>query len=194
MTLQPVESELGSNSHKTGGVYVALGSNTAFESKNGHRLEGAELFKSVLHELKGSNVQTLSTSTVWSSPAWPDPTLNEFKNVVVELDPGKLSAQDLMLLLLKVETRFGRIRSSRWGQRTLDLDLIDFRGQVIVEEREGGLVCPHLRMHERSFVLGPLGEIAPDWVHPVFMKAIEDYLPNALKDWPAHKGEPLIID
>ena len=194
MTLHPVRSEKDSATLRTGGVYVALGSNTAFEINKDHHLEGARLFRSVLHELKRFDVQTLSTSNVWSSPAWPDPTQNEFKNAVVELDPGRLCAQDLMLLLLEVEARFGRVRTTNWGQRTLDLDLIDFRGEVIVEERQDGLVCPHLRAHERSFVLGPLKEIAPDWVHPVFLVHIDNLIPPAMSNWPAHVDSPLCLD
>ena len=192
MTLHPVRSEKDSATLRTGGVYVALGSNTAFEINKDHHLEGAGLFRSVLHELKRFDVQTLSTSNVWSSPAWPDPTQDEFKNAVVELDPGRRSAQDLMLLLHQLEEKFGRTRSKRWSSRTLDLDLIDFRGQVIVEEDADGLVCPHLRAHERAFVLAPLAEIAPDWTHPVLLLSIVELLQRAQKEWPAKKGEVLI--
>jgi 2-amino-4-hydroxy-6-hydroxymethyldihydropteridine diphosphokinase len=62
-----------------------------------------------------------------------------------------------------VETEFGRKRSAPNASRTLDLDLLDYEGQVMAD----GIVLPHPRMAERSFVLAPLAEIAPAWRHPL---------------------------
>ena len=66
--------------------------------------------------------------------------------------------------LLAVEAALGRTRSERNAPRTLDLDLIAYGREV----RAGpGLTLPHPRAHERRFVMGPLAEIAPAWIHPV---------------------------
>ena len=59
--------------------------------------------------------------------------------------------------------RFGRVRRERDEPRVVDLDILDYDGEV----RAGRPVLPHPRMHERSFVLMPLREVAPDWRHPV---------------------------
>jgi len=69
-----------------------------------------------------------------------------------------------MDLLLRVEADFGRVRGAPNDPRTLDIDLIA-SGRIVVGEPD--LIVPHPRAHERRFVMGPLAEIAPDWVHPV---------------------------
>jgi 2-amino-4-hydroxy-6-hydroxymethyldihydropteridine diphosphokinase len=66
--------------------------------------------------------------------------------------------------LLGVETELGRERAGRNAPRTLDLDLIA-HGRTVLDDP--GLTLPHPRAHERLFVMGPLAEIAPGWVHPV---------------------------
>ncbi len=75
-----------------------------------------------------------------------------------------LSPEELLQSLLRIEQQFGRIRNQRWGPRTLDLDII-FYGELILQTPV--LEIPHPRFRERSFVLAPLGEIAPDWIDPV---------------------------
>lgn len=65
--------------------------------------------------------------------------------------------------LLRVEAAFGRRRGAPNDPRTLDLDLIA-HGRTILDEP--GLTLPHPRAHERRFVMGPLAEIAPRWIHP----------------------------
>ncbi|MDA8031818.1 MAG: 2-amino-4-hydroxy-6-hydroxymethyldihydropteridine diphosphokinase [Alphaproteobacteria bacterium] len=78
-------------------------------------------------------------------------------------------AWQLLSALHRIERDFGRDRSRERGQRpsprTLDLDLLDFRGEIIDDNR--GLTLPHPEILRRGFVLRPLAEIAPDWRHPV---------------------------
>ncbi|WP_394553086.1 2-amino-4-hydroxy-6-hydroxymethyldihydropteridine diphosphokinase [Agromyces sp. MMS24-JH15] len=83
--------------------------------------------------------------------------------VIVEtvLDPERLLAR-----LHEVEAAFGRERAERWGDRTIDLDLIDVGGLVIAPEAPGGLELPHPRAHERAFVLQPWLDIEPDATLP----------------------------
>lgn len=89
-----------------------------------------------------------------------------------------LGARELLDALLRIESDHGRDRSSeqRWGPRTLDLDLIVFGSEV---HDEPGLQVPHPRLHERSFVLVPLAEVAPDLVLPVHNETPRQLL-NAL--------------
>jgi len=72
------------------------------------------------------------------------------------------SPAELMEILHKIESAYGRTRSAKNAPRTLDLDLIDYHGRV----EEGPPVLPHPRMAERGFVLIPLADIAPEWRHP----------------------------
>jgi 2-amino-4-hydroxy-6-hydroxymethyldihydropteridine diphosphokinase len=82
---------------------------------------------------------------------------------VASLTTG-LTAPDLLAVLQKVEGHFGRVRSRKNAARVLDLDLLDYQGQVT---QTPSLVLPHPRLHQRRFVLVPLAEIAPDWRHPL---------------------------
>ncbi len=75
-----------------------------------------------------------------------------------------LSPQALLTVLLDTEVLFGRERRERWGSRTLDLDLLLFADCIVDTPR---LNVPHPRMGDRAFVLLPLAEIAPDWIHPL---------------------------
>jgi len=74
-----------------------------------------------------------------------------------------LDAPSLLALLHRIEERFGRVRRERNEARVVDLDILDYHGAIRAEDP----VLPHPRMHERSFVLLPLRELAPDWRHPV---------------------------
>lgn len=80
-----------------------------------------------------------------------------------------VSSRSLLRILLDIEASFGRERRERWGPRTLDLDLLLYDDVVLVEP---GLIIPHPHMAERAFVLVPLRDIAPDWIHPTSKRAI----------------------
>jgi 2-amino-4-hydroxy-6-hydroxymethyldihydropteridine diphosphokinase len=90
-------------------------------------------------------------------PPQPD-YLNGCAVLAVSLTP-----EELLQRLQATEARFGRVRAERWGPRTLDLDLILFGDLILSGER---LQIPHPRLQERTFVLVPLAEIAPDWIEP----------------------------
>jgi len=86
-----------------------------------------------------------------------------FLNGAVALDTT-LAARELLELLLAIEQRFGRVRvAGEHGPRTLDLDLLLYGAEEI---DEAGLTVPHPHLHERSFVLEPLAELAPGLVVP----------------------------
>jgi 2-amino-4-hydroxy-6-hydroxymethyldihydropteridine diphosphokinase len=68
------------------------------------------------------------------------------------------------MLLQATERQFGRVRGEPNAPRTLDLDILDYHGEVM---NATSLVLPHPRLAERRFVLMPIAEIAPDWQHPI---------------------------
>ncbi len=71
--------------------------------------------------------------------------------------------EQILKILLATEKQFGRVRKERWGPRTLDLDLLLY-DQVVLETSV--LTIPHPHLHERAFVLVPLAELLPNWIHP----------------------------
>jgi 2-amino-4-hydroxy-6-hydroxymethyldihydropteridine diphosphokinase len=86
-----------------------------------------------------------------------------FLNAVAQLDT-ELTARQLLWNLLLVERRLGRVRTTRWGPRAIDLDLLLY-ADLVVDESD--LQVPHPELTRRSFVLVPLVEIDPMLVHPV---------------------------
>ncbi|MNJ37763.1 Bifunctional folate synthesis protein [compost metagenome] len=79
-------------------------------------------------------------------------------------------------MLQEVELEFGRVRHERNGPRTLDLDLIAVGKTVMATE---ALTLPHPRAYDRRFVMGPLAEIAPNWIHPKLQKTARELAATA---------------
>ncbi len=75
-----------------------------------------------------------------------------------------LSPKEILDALLNIEQSMGRIRQEKWGPRIIDLDVLFYNRQVI---EEADLVLPHPYLDRRRFVLVPLMDVAPDWIHPL---------------------------
>ena len=96
-----------------------------------------------------------------------------FINGIVEIIFDSKDPLELLKKLNQIEKRFGRVRKELNEARILDLDIIDFKSQVITCTE---LTIPHPRMHKRKFVLLPIEEINPKWTHPIFKKKINKIL------------------
>lgn len=86
----------------------------------------------------------------------------QFLNAVAWLET-ELLPRELLWHLLLIEKRMGRVRTQKWGPRSIDLDLL-FHGDTMLDEPD--LKVPHPEAHRRAFVLHPLHELDPDFVHP----------------------------
>ena len=117
-----------------------------------------------LAALKEKRIRILTRSGWYRTEPVPRSDQPWFVNAVVSV-ATELGARDLLILLQAAERQFGRIRTEVNAPRILDLDILDYRGEVIDTIP---LVLPHPRLHERRFVLMPIAEIAPDWRHPIF--------------------------
>lgn len=93
----------------------------------------------------------------------------DYVNAVAHLE-GRADPALLLKAMLEIEARAGRRRGERNAARTLDLGLIDMDGLL---RRAPDPVLPHPRAHERGFVLWPLRDVAPEWVHPVLRQSVD---------------------
>jgi 2-amino-4-hydroxy-6-hydroxymethyldihydropteridine diphosphokinase len=132
------------------------------------------LLEAALAALADEGLPAAARSSWWRSAAWPDPTAPAYLNGVALVETG-LAAADMLEVLHRIEARFGRVRAGANAPRTLDLDLIA-HGRTVTE---AGLMVPHPRAHERLFVMGPLAEVAPDWLHPVSGRTAMDLAAEA---------------
>jgi 2-amino-4-hydroxy-6-hydroxymethyldihydropteridine diphosphokinase len=147
-------------------AWVALGSNL------GDRMKHIDAAIDALGRSRGIAVLRVSPlyETEPVDPAEGEPQ-DPYLNAVVEIETT-LAPKALLERLLAIEAARGRTRGDVPNQaRTLDLDLLLVDG-VVVEEP--GLVVPHPRLHERSFVLDPLCDLAPDLVHPVLGETVAE--------------------
>lgn len=151
-------------------IILALGGNLA-----GDYSSPQALLEAALSGFPRAGLRVLRRSNWWRSAAWPDPTEPTYLNGVVLVETS-LGPREVLNAALAIEQDFGRARGAANAPRTLDIDLIAYRRRVIDEP---GLTLPHPRAHERRFVMGPLAEIAPAWVHPVLGLTAADLLAAA---------------
>ena len=134
-------------------AYLALGSNL------GDRLERLREAVRPLEEIEGVDVVRSSRVYETDPVGPPQPA---YLNAVIEVETSR-SPVELLEACRAVEDALGRIRGERWGPRTIDVDVLTFDEQTVDEP---DLQIPHPRMHERGFVLVPLGELDDDPMLP----------------------------
>ncbi|HVY73821.1 MAG TPA: 2-amino-4-hydroxy-6-hydroxymethyldihydropteridine diphosphokinase [Puia sp.] len=111
-------------------------------------------------------------SSIYETAAWGKTDQPDFLNQALRLST-KLSARELLQANLDIESSMGRRRTVRNAPRIIDIDIIFFNSAIISEE---DLQIPHPRMAERKFVLEPLNEIAPGFIHPLLHKPVRQLL------------------
>lgn len=158
---------------------VALGANLPFEG------EPPEVtLRTALKALSAEGLTVLAVSRFFATPCFPAGAGPDYVNAAAVLDaPPEIDATSIMQRLHSVEAYFGRRREQRWGMRTLDLDLVAMGDSVLPDaatqdawrnlapadqarQAPERLILPHPRLQDRAFVLVPLADVAPDWVHP----------------------------
>lgn len=171
---------------------LALGGNQ--ESPVG---SARETLNYALEALAERGVFSLQLSKVYKTPAFPADSGPDYVNAaaVVETEFAPL---ELLQKLHEVEAKCGRARDTRWGARTMDIDLIACADQVLpdaatyakwrdlpledqMQLAPNELILPHPRLQDRAFVLVPLNDVAPDWIHPVSGLTVAKMLENLPK-------------
>jgi 2-amino-4-hydroxy-6-hydroxymethyldihydropteridine diphosphokinase len=144
-------------------VYLLLGSN------EGDRKNWLQQAVDALNAKAGDVVQR---SALYETAAWGLEDQPDFLNRAVEVHTI-LGPQQFLEIVQSIEQDLGRQRVVKWGQRTLDIDILFFNLEIIDRP---DLKVPHPHLHERRFALQPLAEIAGELTHPVFNKTIATLL------------------
>lgn len=144
-------------------AYLGLGSNVGDKRQNLRRAR---------ERLQTESVRIVRTSSLYKTSPVEYLEQDWFLNQVLAVET-LFDAFQLLAHCLRVENEGGRARTIPKGPRTIDIDLL-FYNQAII--RQADLVVPHPRAAERKFVLQPMAEIAPDYVHPVLQKSIQQLL------------------
>ncbi|MCD6010591.1 MAG: 2-amino-4-hydroxy-6-hydroxymethyldihydropteridine pyrophosphokinae [Flavipsychrobacter sp.] len=155
-------------------AYLLLGSN------QGDRTGWLQQAMNMLAEKCGTIAQK---SSVYETAAWGITDQPAFLNMVIHLQTV-LSPTELLTQIQQIETTLGRQRDIKWGQRTLDIDILLYN-DAVVDLPE--LVIPHPYMQERRFTLAPLAEIAPHYMHPKLNKTITELLAACPDTLEVHK-------
>ncbi len=137
------------------GIYLLLGSNLGDSNA---MLEKARAMISM--EIGG----IITTSSLYATKAWGAENQPDFLNQVVEVDSA-LSPEELLKKVNEIEKALGRVRKTKWGTRSIDIDILYYQNEIVQTEN---LLVPHPQNQNRNFVLVPMVEIAPDFVHPIF--------------------------
>jgi 2-amino-4-hydroxy-6-hydroxymethyldihydropteridine diphosphokinase len=151
-------------------IFIGIGANLPHERYGPPR----ETLEAALAELGRRGVRTVRLSPWYHTAPVPASDQPWFVNAVAEV-VSDLPADALLAELHAVEAAFGRARSVPNASRPIDLDLLDYRGEIAAGGA-GRATLPHPRMADRAFVLRPLADLAPHWRHPVSGQPIGDLL------------------
>ncbi len=169
--------------HQDQAILIGLGAN--LDSLIGPPVATLE---AALTRLEAEGIRVAARSRWRRTPPWPPGSDQpDYVNGAALLETD-LAPEDLLAALLETEAEMGRVREAVWAPRVCDLDLLTY-GQTLRPELEEWrrlaevshppegqpfLVLPHPRLHLRFFALEPAAELAPQWRHPVFGRALEE--------------------
>ena len=147
-----------------------LGLGSSLSSSFGDRFKNIDLAISYLELYK---IKIIRKSSFYETPSYPDIKNPKFINIVFEVSTY-LPPEDLASVLIFVEEKLERKRIKKNEPRTCDIDIIDYDGKVIDFTYKSLIFkVPHEKLTYRNFVLLPLQEIAPKWIHPKTKESID---------------------
>lgn len=141
-------------------VYLALGTNLGNRAAN---------LKAAIDSLE-PQMHVLKKSPIYETPPWGYEDQAAFLNMAIKADTY-VEPLPLLKHLKRLEIVLGRVPSVQNGPRLIDIDLLFYDDRIVFTE---GIIVPHPRLHERGFVLVPMNDIAPDFIHPVLKKTIRE--------------------
>jgi len=145
-------------------IFLNIGSN--LDSKKGDRFFN---LKKTLELIILEKIEIIKKSSVYETPSYPNKKNPKFLNIGL-LIKCNFSPEILIKKFNKIEKKLQRTRDKKNQPRTCDIDLIDYEGKILNTKK---LTIPHPKAHLRNFVLFPLKEICPTWIHPMLNKKID---------------------
>ena len=165
----------------TDGIYLLLGSNI------GDRRKKISDACKLIGELAG---EILKYSGIYETEAWGKTSQPSFLNQVIEVS-SQLTPNHLLTTLQQIENKLGRVRQEKWGERSIDIDVL-YYGSLIIREKL--LSIPHPGIPSRRFTLVPLVEIAGEFVNPLLLKSNAELLSECKDKLKVNYLIPTIID
>ena len=156
-------------------VYLSLGSN---EGDKGRLLNLA------IAAIESRCGRIMLRSAIYETAAWGLEQQPDFLNVVLKVST-RLHPKGLLKEIQVIESELGRQRTVKWGQRTIDIDILLFNNELINDEH---LTIPHPFLHLRRFILEPLNEIGPELVHPLLRLTVAKLLKDCPDPLKVHKS------
>ena len=145
-------------------IHINIGSN--LDSKFGNRFDNISI---AINLLAYSKLKIIKISNFFETPSYPNKKNPFFLNVGVLAD-YEFDETTLIKTINQIEKKIGRIKSKKNNTRVCDIDIIDFNGLIIENDK---LQIPHQKCHLRNFVLYPLLQIDPEWIHPIIKKNVK---------------------
>ena len=145
---------------KTNIAYLLLGSNIGSREKH---------LKDSIESIEKHIGTVTSKSSVYRTASWGNENQDDFLNQAICIQT-KLSAEKLLEKILSIEKKIGRVRTTKWESRIIDIDILFYNSGIT---NTANLTIPHPYLQERKFALVPLNEIASDLIHPALNKSVK---------------------
>ena len=145
------------------GIFLLLGSNVG---------DSKRLLKEAREMIISDIGEIIRASGIYQTQAWGVEDQPDYLNQVLEIESG-LSPETMLDRINSIEKSLGRIRYQKWHMRSIDIDILYYGDQLIQSER---LIIPHAHIQNRQFVLVPMNEIDPDFMHPLLNKTQKELL------------------
>ncbi len=150
-------------------IHLNIGSN--LDSTYGSRYDNISI---AINLLINSKIKIKKISNFYETPSYPNNNFPKFLNIGLGVEYKK-NYLNLIETIKQIEKKLGRVRTKKNDPRIIDIDIIDFKGEI---KKTKELILPHPRCHLRNFVLFPILQIDPNWFHPILKKNAQYLIDN----------------